>query len=132
MFSKTLLKTKSRSRNVHSFTHLLYRFVNLCWYDAIRIAAALRSSSAISRTLVTASVTPPTRHLVSGEGITFFFFYVYHKLINFKFVHSYNIKHLTCTILCSSGLQNIYKLHTWKCLTFTILIGRPLIRIISL
>ena len=32
----------------------------------------------------------------------FFFF------INFKLVHSYNVKHLTCIILCSSGLKNIY------------------------
>ena len=28
--------------------------------------------------------------------------------INFKIVHSYNVKHLTCIIFCSSGLQNIY------------------------
>ena len=48
------------------------------------------------------------------------FFPVYYKLINFKLVHSYNVKHLTCTILCSSGLQNIYKLYIWKCSTFTI------------
>ena len=46
----------------------------------------------------------------------FFFF----KLIASKFVHSYNVKHLTCMIFCSSGLQNIYKLHIWKCSTFTI------------
>ena len=46
------------------------------------------------------------------------FFFIY-KLIAFKFVQSYNVKHLTCTISCSSGLQNIYKLHTWKCSTFT-------------
>ena len=49
-----------------------------------------------------------------------FFFPVYYKLINFQFVHLYNIKHLTCIIFCSSGLQNIYKLHMWKCSTFTI------------
>ena len=36
-----------------------------------------------------------------------FFFHVYYKLINFKLVHSYNV-------------QNIYKLHIWKCSTFTI------------
>ena len=47
-------------------------------------------------------VTPPTRHRVSSEGSFFF------PLINFKLVHSYNVKHLTCIILCSSGLQNIY------------------------
>ena len=41
-------------------------------------------------------------------------------IYNFKLVHSYNVKHLTCTILCSNVLQNIYKLHIWKCSTFTI------------
>ena len=55
------------------------------------------------------NVTPPTRHPVSSKGVIFF--PVYYKLINFKLVHLYNVKHLTCTILCSSGLQNIYKLH---------------------
>ena len=64
------------------------------------------------------SVTPPTWHPVSSEGVIFF--PVYYKLIIFKIVHSYNVKHLTCTILCSNGLQNIYKLHIWKCSTFTI------------
>ena len=49
-----------------------------------------------------------------------FFFPIYYKLINFKLVHSYNVKHLTCTIFCSNGLQNIYMLHIWKCSTFTI------------
>ena len=34
-------------------------------------------------------VTPPTRYMVSGEGV-FFFFHVYYKL-----VHSYTVKHLT-------------------------------------
>ena len=62
-------------------------------------------------------VMPPTRHPVSSEGVINFFFF---KLITFKLVHSYNVKHLTYTISCSSGLQNIYKLHTWKCSTFTI------------
>ena len=60
-------------------------------------------------------VTPPTRHTMSSKGVIFFY-----KLITFKLVHSYNVKHLTCTIFCSSGLQNIYKLHIWKCSTFTI------------
>ena len=52
--------------------------------------------------------------------IYFFIFIFYYKLINFKLVHSYNVKRLTCNIFCSSGLQNIYKLHTWKCSTSTI------------
>ena len=47
------------------------------------------------------------------------FFFIY-KLINFKLVHSYNVKHFTCNIFRSSGLQNIYKLHIWKCSVFTI------------
>ena len=33
----------------------------------------------------------------------FFFF----KLITFTLAYSYNVKHLTCIILCSSGIQNI-------------------------
>ena len=61
------------------------------------------------------SVTPPTRHRVSSEGSFFF-----SSLINFKLVHSYNVKYLTRIIFYSSGLQNIYKLHIWKCSTFTI------------
>ena len=48
-------------------------------------------------------VTPPTRHRVSSEGSFFFFF----KLIIFILAYSYNVKQLTCIILCSSGLQNI-------------------------
>ena len=51
-------------------------------------------------------VTSPTRHTVSSDDVIFFY-----KLIIFKLVHSYNVQHLTCTIFCSSGLQNIYKLH---------------------
>ena len=49
-----------------------------------------------------------------------FFCLVYYKLINFKLVYSYNVKHVTCNIFCSSGLQNIYKLYIWKYSTFTI------------
>ena len=46
-------------------------------------------------------VTPQTRYTVSSEGVIFFFY----KLITFKLVHLYNVKHLTCTIFYSSGLQ---------------------------
>ena len=56
MFSNTLLKTRSSAQNVSDLTHLLYRFVILCRYEAIRIAAASRSSSTISRSLVMAPV----------------------------------------------------------------------------
>ena len=51
------------------------------------------------------------------------FYLFFFKLITFKLVHSYNVKHLTYTISYRSGLQNIYKLHTWKCSTFTIYIA---------
>ena len=50
-------------------------------------------------------MTPPTRHMVSSEGSFFFFF---SSRINFKLVHSYTVKQLTCIIFYSSGLQNIY------------------------
>ena len=43
----------------------------------------------------------PTRHMVPSEGSFFFFF------ITFTLAYSNNVKHLTCIILCSSGLQNI-------------------------
>ena len=72
----------------------------------------------MSTIILVDSVTPPTRYTVSSEDVIFF--PVYCKFINFKLVHSYNVKHLTCNIFCSSGLQNIYKLHIWKCSTFTI------------
>ena len=48
------------------------------------------------------TMKPLTRHRVSSEGSFFF------PRINFKLVHSYNVKHLTCIIFCRSGLQNIY------------------------
>ena len=59
--------------------------------------------AAMSYKAKVASVTPPTRNRVSSEGSFFF-----PSRINFKLVHSYNVKHLTCIIFCSSGLQNIY------------------------
>ena len=52
MLSKTLLKTRSPSWNVHGFTRLLHRFSSLCWYDAICTAAASRSLFSISRSLI--------------------------------------------------------------------------------
>ena len=48
-------------------------------------------------------VMPPTRHRVSSEGSFFIYFF---KLITFTLAYSYNVKHLTCIILCSSGIQN--------------------------
>ena len=42
-----------------------------------------------------ASVMPLTWHPVSSEGVIFF--PIYCKFIIFKLVHSYNVKHLTCT-----------------------------------
>ena len=55
MFSKTLLKTNSPSRNVRGFTRWLWKFSSLCWYDAMRTAAASRSSLVVSRSLAMAS-----------------------------------------------------------------------------
>ena len=62
----------------------------------------------------------PNLALSVKRGCRHFFFFFFFKLIAFKLVHSHNVKHLTCTISCSSGLQNMYKLHTRKCSTFTI------------
>ena len=55
MFSKTLLKTNSLARNVRGFACRLYKFVSLCWYDAICIAAASRSLSVVSWSLAMTS-----------------------------------------------------------------------------
>ena len=49
MFSKTLLKANSLGRNVRDFTRRLFKFSSLCWYDAMRIAVASRSSSVVSK-----------------------------------------------------------------------------------
>ena len=38
--------------------------------------------------------------------VTLFLFFL--KLITFTLAYSHNVKYLTCIILCSSGLQNIY------------------------
>ena len=55
MFSKTLLKTNSLGRNVCGFTRRCDKFASLCWYDAMRISAASRSSSIMFRSLIRAS-----------------------------------------------------------------------------
>ena len=52
MFSKTLVKTRSSAWNVRGLTHLLYRFIILCWYKAIRITATSWSSFVISKSLM--------------------------------------------------------------------------------
>ena len=90
-------------------------------FEPIRICSGFQAVNISSRSLTrhTYFVTPLTRYPVSSEGVNFFF-PVYYELIIFKLVHSYNVKHLTCIILCSSELQNIYKLYIWKCSTFTI------------
>ena len=56
MFSKTLLKARSPARNACCFICMLYRFVILCWYNAIRTVRDSRSSSVISKSLAMASV----------------------------------------------------------------------------
>ena len=72
MFLKTLLKTRSSVWNARNFTCLLYRFVSLCWYDVIRIVAASRSSSIISKSLVTASLLDFSRTSIQSVGIPIF------------------------------------------------------------
>ena len=53
-------------------------------------------------------MTPSTGTRCQERVSLFFFFPIYYKLIKFKLVHSYIVKHLTCIIFCSSGLQNIF------------------------
>ena len=55
VFSKTLLKINSLSRNVCNFTRRLCKFASLCWYNAMRTAVISRSSSVVSRSLTKAS-----------------------------------------------------------------------------
>ena len=69
MFSNTFLKTRSPARNASGFTCPFYRFVSLCWYDAIHTTAALRSSSVISKSLVMASALDFLGILVRSVGI---------------------------------------------------------------
>ena len=56
VFSKTLLRTNSSSLNVCDFTRRLCQFANLCWYEAMRMAATSRSPSTVSRSLIMASM----------------------------------------------------------------------------
>ena len=56
VFSKTFLRAKSPALNVRGFTCRLCKLANLCWYDAMRTDSASRSSSAVSRYLITASM----------------------------------------------------------------------------
>ena len=69
VFSKTHLRTGSPARNIRCFTRLLYRFVILCWYDAIRTAAASRNLSIISKSLARASVLASSGISVRSVGI---------------------------------------------------------------
>ena len=125
----TLPSKKSMSRHV-KFVENVFSFMSLSTSttSVINTTSALPASSFTScdyptphnNTPHTADLVKPlTRHPVSSEGVIFLFFIT--TLITFKLVHSYNVKHLTYTIFCSSGLQNIYKLNIWKCSTFTIL-----------
>ena len=70
VFSKTLLKTSSPALNVHGFTRRLCQLANLCWYEAMRMVVASRSSSAVSRSLIMASVLVSSRILVQIVGIS--------------------------------------------------------------
>ena len=69
MFSKTFFRTRSFGWNIRGFTRLLYRFASLRWYDAIRTAAASRSSSAMSRSLIIDSVFDCSSISVRSVGI---------------------------------------------------------------
>ena len=69
MFSKNFLRTRSPGWNIQGFTRLLYRFASLRWYDAIRTAVASRSSSTVSRSLITYSVFDCSGILVRSVGI---------------------------------------------------------------
>ena len=69
MFSKTLLKANSLGRNVHGFTRRLCKFASLCWYDAMRTAAASQSLSVVSRSLTRASTFDFTGIFARTVGI---------------------------------------------------------------
>ena len=69
MFSKKFLSTISPCWNIRGFTRMLYRFVILRWYDAIRRAATSCSSSTMSRSLITYSVFDSSSISVQRVGI---------------------------------------------------------------
>ena len=69
MFLKTFLRTKSSFWNIRGFTRLLYRFASLRWYDYICIAAASRSSSAMSRSLIIDSIFDCSGISIRSVGI---------------------------------------------------------------
>ena len=72
VFSKTFLRTNSPALNVHGFTRWLCQLANLYWYEAMRMAAASRSSLAVSRSLIMASMLVSSGILVRIVGISIF------------------------------------------------------------
>ena len=68
MFLKTLLKTMSPAQNARSLTHLLYRFVIICWYNVICTVATSRNLFVISTSLAMASVLASSRIFVRSVG----------------------------------------------------------------
>ena len=56
VFSKALLRTNSLALNVRGFTRRLCQLANLYWYEAMHTTATSRSSSAVSRSLIMASM----------------------------------------------------------------------------
>ena len=56
VYSKTLLRTNFLALNVRSFTRHLCQLANLYWYEAMHMAAASQSLSAMSRSLIMASM----------------------------------------------------------------------------
>ena len=80
----------------------------------------LRQPPSLSKALISFYLKCDAPNPASGvKRGCHFFFPVYYKFINFKLVHSYNVKHLTCTIFYNNGLQNIFKIHKWECSTYT-------------
>ena len=69
VFSKTILKTNSPALNARDFTCWLCKFASLCWYDAMCTAAASRSSSVMSKSLVIVLVFTSSKIYVRMVGI---------------------------------------------------------------
>ena len=64
--------TNSPALNIRGLTRRLCKLANLCWYDYIRMVAASRSSSAVSKSLITALVFVFSGIFIRMVGIPFF------------------------------------------------------------
>ena len=72
VFSKTLLKTNSSALNVCDFTRQLCKLANLYWYEDMRTVATSRSLSAMSRSLIMASVLASSGIPIRIVGLSIF------------------------------------------------------------